>query len=454
MDFSRKTKSSTVFICIQCGYESSKWMGKCPSCGEWNSFNEEAVSISHPSKGSKTPTSNITPVALNVLDPNEIKRFYTGIGEFDRVLGGLVEGQCVLLSGQPGIGKSTLLLQLAGVWKEHGRVLYVNGEESNNQVKVRASRLGLVEAHIKLVPEVHLEPLLGLIRKERPALLIVDSVQTLISEQFQSVPGSVVQVRETAHALVSLAKELGIPLILVAHINKDGNIAGPKILEHVVDTVLYLESDSKGTYRILRSLKNRFFSTDESGFFKMQKGGLYGQEDLSEAFRFVHEDRVSGVVIFPFLEGQRVIPVEIQALCSPTQFNYPRRAADGMDQTRLLMLIAILERRLKIRLSDLDIYVNITNGLTIDDPALDLAVILSVWSSLKDRSIPQEWVFAGEVGLTGEVRPIAGMEKRISECERLKFQRLFCPTSKSLKGKTELKLFPIKNIEEALTLSE
>lgn len=445
-------KNSTVFVCTQCGYESAKWMGKCPSCGAWNSFSEEVI-VSTKATRSQTQTSTVNPVKLKDLNSGEIPRLMTGIREFDRVLGGLVEGQCVLLSGQPGIGKSTLLLQIAGLWKPHGRVLYVNGEESNNQVKIRATRLGIEEDHVRLASEVHLENLLKLVRKERPSLLIVDSVQTLMSDQFQSVPGSVVQVRETAHALVSLCKELDLPLILVAHINKDGNIAGPKILEHVVDTVLYLETDSKGVYRILRSLKNRFSSTEESGFFRMEADGLRGQEDLSEAFRFVHNKEVSGVVLFPFLEGQRVIPVEIQALCSPTQFNYPRRAADGLEQTRLLMLIAILERRLKIKLSDFDIYLNITNGLNIDDPALDLAVILAIWSSLKDTPIPQDAVFAGEVGLTGEVRPIAGLEKRIKESARLKFDRLFFPFTAHVPHSAEnIQLFPVKDIEEVLML--
>ncbi|OHD55798.1 MAG: DNA repair protein RadA [Spirochaetes bacterium GWF1_51_8] len=445
-------KTRSVFLCQECGYKTTKWLGKCPQCGEWNSFVEEVESPADTAV-SVHDTPGTGPIAIDKVEYSESSRFSTGIGEFDRAMGGIVPGQAVLLSGEPGIGKSTLLLQTAASLSVGRKVFYINGEESNAQVKSRAARLGIKTAGLYLLNDNNLEHVVSQIDTHKPDILFADSLQTLYSPRYASLPGSVLQVRESAHELISLSKGLGIPLFLVSHITKGGDIAGPKIVEHLVDTVLYIETDSRGYYRILRSLKNRFFSTDEVGFFTMGESGLTGIEDISTAFTSIHSGEVSGVAIFPMIEGNRVFPVEIQGLCTASQFNYPRRAADGIDLNRLSMLAAIMEKKLGANLSASDVYVNITGGLKIEDPALDLAVIFAVYSSLKNKPSALDTIVFGEAGLTGEVRPVFRMEKRLQESKRLGFKRAVIPfQQKGIKPPDGLSVLPVKSIEEGIAL--
>ncbi len=443
-------KSKSVFICGDCGYKTSKWLGKCPQCGEWNTLIEE-METSEPASVHNVSTAS--PIPIGDVQFSESSRIFTKIDELDRALGGIVPGQAILLSGEPGIGKSTLLLQTAGALAEGHTVFYVNGEESNPQVKSRASRLGLNSKTMYLFNENNLDSIIARVSTDKPDFLFVDSLQTLYSPRYTSLPGSVLQVRECAHELISLSKGLGIPVFLVSHITKGGEIAGPKIVEHLVDTVLYIETDTRGYYRILRPLKNRFYTTEEVGFFTMGENGLTGIEDISTAFTSIHSGAVNGVSIFPMIEGNRVFPVEIQGLCVASQFSYPRRAADGIDLNRLYMLAAIMEKRLGANLSASDLYVNITGGLTIDDPALDLAVIFAVYSSLKDKPVPLDMIVFGEAGLTGEVRPVFRMEKRFAEAKRLGFKRAVVPyQEKGMSPPDGITVLPVKSIEEGIAL--
>lgn len=442
------------FICGECGYKTSKWLGKCPECGQWNSFVEE-VEREKPRGSRSSVIENGKTAAVPLSDVESVResRITCGINEWDRVMGGMLPGQAVLLSGEPGIGKSTLLLTLAGRLAEslpHGRcLLYVNGEESNVQVRSRAERMGVIKNNIKLLGTSSLEDTLAEIEKSKPAVLFVDSLQTVSSERYTSLPGSVVQVRECTYQLVQLCKSLGTILFVVGHITKSGSIAGPKVVEHIVDTVLFMEVDSRGYYRVLRSLKNRFHTTDEIGFFTMREEGLAEIEDINRAFTYLHEKSVSGICIYPMLEGNRVFPVEVQALCVPTQYNYPRRTADGLDPNRLSMLTAILEKRLKLNLSSMDIFVNITNGLRIDDPALDLPVLYAVMSSYRELPIALDTAVAGEAGLTGEVRPVRRAEKRAAEMARLGLKKILLPFDQGMTRPVDrIMLLPVKDINE------
>jgi DNA repair protein RadA/Sms len=423
-------------------------MGKCPECETWSSL-VETTERPLSGKSSARGALPVEPVSIEMVKCDENDRIYTGIGEFDRVLSGVVAGQAVLLSGEPGIGKSTLLLQAGSSFARNYRVFYINGEESSAQIKIRANRLGLNSSNLFLLNQNRIEALIDAIGTQKPDIIFVDSIQTLYSEKYDSLAGSVVQVRETTFELVNLCKSMDIPLFLVSHITKEGNIAGPKVVEHIVDTVLFLETDNRGYYRILRSLKNRFASTEEIGFFKMDMAGLVGVDDITNAFMMVHEEETSGIAVYPFLEGNRAFPVEVQALCAPTQFNIPRRTADGMELNRLSMLIAIMEKKLKFNLSSHDIYVNITGGLKINDPALDLAVVLAIFSSFKNKPVAMDTICAGEVGLTGEVRPVFGMQRRIAEMERMGFARAVFPfKTDNVKTDGKIKLLPVKNISE------
>lgn len=440
------------FICGQCGYKSSKWLGKCPECESWNSFVEEYEA--EPSKKSKSIVSTESvpvPLRLDDIQFSEKDRIWSGIGELDRVLGGIVPGQAVLLSGEPGIGKSTLLLKLAGELSKTRNVFYVNGEESGTQVKQRALRIGVNSPGLFMYGENNINEVIKQIKKDKPGALIIDSIQTVYSPDYTSLPGSVVQIRECTYQIVSYCKESGIPLILVGHITKSGSIAGPKIVEHMVDTVLFFECDARGYFRVLRSLKNRFFSTEEVGFFTMEENGLAGIENEATAFTQLHSARVSGISYFPYVEGNRVLPVEVQALCVPSQFNYPKRNSEGFDVNRLSMLIAILEKKQKIVLAGHDVYLNITNGIKINDPALDLAVLSAVYSSFKDADAFLDTAVFGEVGLTGEVRPVQKAEKRMAELARLGFNRFLVPYfPKGYKINASAQILPVKTIDEGI----
>lgn len=441
-------KPRTFYLCSECGFKSAKWLGRCPQCDSWNSFVEE-VERDLPLTSATVNTSTVQALQLDQVAFNDDQRLHSGLSEFDRVVGGLVPGQALLISGEPGVGKSTLLLQLAREFTRQGSVYYVNGEESNAQVKSRAQRLGIAEKGLYLVSTNRLEDIVSLMQQDRPSLVIVDSIQTLQSARFTSLPGSIVQARECSFELIQAAKSWGMPLFLVSHITKSGSIAGPKVVEHMVDSVLFLESDDRGLYRILRSLKNRFFSTEEAGFFTMGQEGLLPVEDLGHAFLNVHDRPVAGVSAFPYLEGNRVIPVEVQALCVATQYNYPRRTADGMELNRLQMLLAILEKHLGLSYATQDVYLNITGGLSINDPALDLAVVLALYSSLHNRPLASDSAWFGELGLAGELRAVKRSGKRIQELSRLGYRSLYFPAARDrLEAPSEVKLYPLKSLRE------
>lgn len=443
----------TVFLCTNCGYQSSKWLGRCPDCGSWNSLAEE-VSAGSASKTSSGNTAHAVAriESLQSLESQTLSRLSTGVQELDRVLGGLVPGQTVLISGEPGVGKSTLILTVAGALAASRKVLYVNGEESGAQVKIRAERMGIRSENLFLCPETNTEALCGLIEREKPDVLFVDSIQTMIHPGFSSVPGSMVQTRETAFQLVECCKRQNIPLFLVAHVTKDGSIAGPKILEHMVDTVLFFESDNRGLYRVLRSLKNRFFSTTEVGLFEMMDTGLAEIEDPSGIFRFQHVEMPSGVAYYGLLEGNRAFAVEIQALCVPTRFQYPRRTSDGADSNRVFLLAAILEKNAKVNLSQHDLFLNVTSGLRIEDPSLDLAAALAIVSSYKEKPLPAGLAIFGELGLAGEVRPVRDPQKRAMELKRMGYSRVMLPAQNRLEKINGLELAPVETLAEAVTL--
>lgn len=449
-------KSKSYYLCSNCGYKSVKWMGKCPECGSWNSFAEE-VELSDTAAKSRSELisgKNAKPVRIDEVSVDENERIFTKIPEFDRVLGGLVAGQAVMLSGEPGVGKSTLLLQIANALAAQGKkVIYVNGEESNAQVALRAKRLSAISENLFLLCEPNIDAVVSAIRKVKPDFVFLDSLQTAFIPRFDSLPGSLVQVRESAHELTSLCKGQNIGLFLVSHITKSGNIAGPKVVEHIVDTVLFFESDKRGMLRLLRAFKNRFAATDELGLFEMRSEGMVGVENPAELFLEERSGEVIGTAVFPYLEGNRVFPVEVQALCSPTQFNYPKRAADGMETNRLQMLVAILEKQLKISLMPFDIYVNVTGGLEIREPALDLAVMVAIYSSFKEKAFPLKIPVFGETGLTGEIRSVRGVKKRIAELQRLGFEGAFLPGSREKLGEfSGLKLRVVHHISEAIAL--
>lgn len=445
------TPSKTSFVCGSCGYKTSKWLGKCPECGQWNSFVEEI--LKSPSKTSVVSQSIKTaaPVKLSEAPVSDAGRMTTGVAEFDRCSGGIVPGQTLLVSGEPGIGKSTLLLQAAGAISQTRKVYYFNGEESDSQVKLRAQRLGIDSGDLYLCSTGELASIVETIRSGKPEAVFVDSLQTAWSEDYDSPPGSVIQVRECAYELTTFCKSLSIPLVLVSHITKTGNIAGPKVVEHIVDSVFYLESDQKGMYRILRSLKNRFYSTDEVGLFRMTGKGLESLEAFDDDFIRAHETAVSGVAFYPHLEGNRVFPTEVQALCAASQFNYPKRTADGLDTNRLVMLIAVMEKRLKCSLFAMDVYANVTSGWNVADPAIDLSAALAVYSSFKDKPIPADVAIFGELGLAGEVRPVTGADKRVAELAKLGFKRVILPFRNAASvPKGAVTLLPVKTLEEAI----
>ena len=457
-------KDKTAYVCDNCGHESVKWIGKCPSCGQWNSFKEIRVAPSVSGGGKRlaaggvgnTSSTRNTPMPISKVQAKDEPRIDLHDEELNRVLGGgLVRGSIVLLGGEPGIGKSTLVLQTILRMPEK-RILYVSGEESTHQLKMRADRIEEnVADNVIVLSENALEKILMQVDEVKPDLLIVDSIQTIESEAIDSSPGSIVQVRECASALLRYAKTSSVPVLLIGHINKEGVLAGPKILEHIVDTVLQFEGDQHYMYRILRSIKNRFGSTSELGIYEMQQNGLRPVSNPSELLLTRDHEGLSGIAISCAIEGVRPFLVETQALVSTAAYGTPQRSTTGFDQRRLNMLLAVLEKRVGFKLIQKDVFVNIAGGLRVTDLAMDLSIIAAVLSSNVDTPIDKEWCMAGEVGLSGEVRPVNRIEQRIAEAEKLGFTDMVIPKN-NLSGidpsRYRIKLHPVRKVEEALRI--
>ncbi|WP_462318357.1 DNA repair protein RadA [Marinilabilia sp.] len=424
-------KTKTVFVCQNCGAESPKWVGKCYACGEWNTYVEE-VAITGKTKDKRLTLSlgseKQKPQSVSSVKVSDVPRINTEIEEFNRVLGGgMVPGSLVLLGGEPGIGKSTLVLQMA-MQLTSRKILYVSGEESPQQIKLRADRLSNLNGeHCLLVGETSLEQILVHIENENPGFVVIDSIQTMERETIDSAPGSVSQIRECTAAVLKVAKEKNIPVLLIGHINKEGSLAGPKVLEHIVDVVLQFEGDRHYMYRILRSVKNRFGSTSEIGIFEMQSDGLREVSNPSEMLMAHHEEEMSGIAIAAALEGIRPFMIEVQALASTAAYGTPQRSSTGFDLRRLNMLLAVLEKRAGFKLAAKDVFLNIAGGLKVSDPAIDLAVVAAILSSNTDLNVPGDVCLTGEVGLSGEIRPVTRIEQRVSEAEKLGFKSIIVP---------------------------
>lgn len=448
-------KTKSIYVCQNCGADSPKWIGKCPACGEWNTYVEEIVSKKDISPKINLGGLEITkqkPVLISDVETTEETRINTGSGELNRVLGGgLVPGSLVLIGGEPGIGKSTLVLQVVLNMKGK-RTLYVSGEESVKQLKLRAERLSSNNPDCYIVSETSLEQIFIHIQNIQPDVVIVDSIQTVSTEIVESSPGSVSQVRECASALLKFCKTTSIPVLLIGHINKEGSIAGPKVLEHIVDTVLQFEGDQHYMYRILRSIKNRFGSTSELGIFEMQQSGLREVSNPSELLLTQNHTGLSGVAIASTIEGIRPFLIEVQALVSTAAYGTPQRSCTGFDLRRLNMLLAVLEKRVGFKLGQKDVFLNIAGGLKVNDPAIDLAVISAILSSNVDMAIEKDVCMAGEVGLSGEIRPVNRIEQRILEAEKLGFTKMLVPefNNKTLTGSSKnIEIVPVKKVEEA-----
>lgn len=445
-------KAKTIFVCNECGYESAKWMGKCPACNSWNTFFEEKISTKVES-GKREKKIQEEPKPLNSFVGQDAQRTSTGYAELDRVLGGgLVKGSLVLVGGEPGIGKSTLILQLCDKVKGEGKVLYVSGEESAEQIKLRADRLNIKNDDILFLGETDIDIIDQNIEELNPKLVIIDSMQTMYSEEISSAPGSVSQVREITSRIMKICKYRKITTIIIGHVTKDGNIAGPRVLEHMVDTVLYIEGERYFSYRMIRGVKNRFGSTNEVGMFEMQEKGMVEITNPSSILISEREDNPSGSVVVATVEGTRPLLVELQALVTQSVFGLPRRTANGIDYNRLTLLVAVMEKKAGFMLGNQDVYLNVVGGLKVNEPALDLGIILATASSFKNVSIPKGVIALGEVGLTGEVRTINMMEKRLKEAERLGFKKCIIPENnkKLLKESYKLDIIGVKNINEAM----
>lgn len=449
-------KTKTVYVCSNCGYESAKWNGRCPSCAEWNTFEEVEVLTSKSSKGAVRKAADISDkiVELNSVDASHDEvRYKTGMNELDRVLGGgLVKGSLVLLGGEPGIGKSTLLLQICQFLGEDHTILYVSGEESTRQIKLRADRLGVNTENLYLLAETDAEAICDTITSEKPEIVIIDSIQTMGIRDLSSAQGSITQVRECTNLFMRTAKSEEIPMLIVGHVNKDGAIAGPKVMEHIVDAVLYFEGQRNMSYRILRAVKNRFGSTNEIGVFEMADKGLYEVENPSMMLLSGRPTDVSGCCVACVMEGSRPIMAEVQALVSKTGFSTPRRMSTGVDYNRLYLIIAVLEKRLGFFFSNLDVYINIVGGLRLDEPSADLSIAMALYSSLTDKVVSDKLIAFGEIGLGGELRNVSHITQRLSEAERMGFEKCIVP-KQSLKGvdisKYNMKICGVTSIRKA-----
>ncbi len=445
-------KTRTVFVCNECGNESSKWLGKCPACNSWNSFFEQKIVENNTTNAKKTKEVSI-PQKLNTCEAKDTIRIATGFNELDRVLGGgLVKGSLTLLGGEPGIGKSTLILQLCDKIKGEGKVLYISGEESAEQIKLRADRLGINNEDILFLGETDIDIINKSIIEIMPKLVIIDSIQTMYSDEITAAPGSVSQVREITAQIMRVCKQNAITTIIIGHVTKDGTIAGPRVLEHMVDTVLYIEGERYFSYRILRGVKNRFGSTNEIGMFEMKDEGMCEILNPSDILISENEGNPAGSCIICCMEGTRPMLIEIQSLTTQSIFGYPKRTANGIDINRLSLLIAVLEKRAGLNLGSQDVYMNVAGGMKINEPSIDLGIMMCTSSSFKNISIPKDMVIMGEVGLTGEVRRISFIEKRLREAEKLGFKTCIIPESnkKVLKDKFNLDIIGIKDVNEAL----
>lgn len=447
------SKIRSVYVCTECGYESAKWAGKCPGCGQWNTMQEEARDAV-PQKAAPAAVRPMSrPMQIGEIDMAEEARYHTGLSELDRVLGGgIVKGSLILVSGEPGIGKSTILLQICDYLGQSLRILYVSGEESARQLKLRAARLGVGSANLFVLTETDVQLVVEQMRQTKPDLVMIDSIQTMSLTDLSSSPGSVTQVRECTNAVMRAAKQLEIPAILVGHVNKDGAIAGPKVLEHIVDAVLYFEGDRQMSYRILRAVKNRYGSTNEIGVFDMGDRGLRQVENPSQAMLEGRPKNVSGTCVTCVMEGSRPLLAEIQGLATASGFGNPRRMATGFDYNRMALLLAVLEKRAGYYFSNLDAYLNVVGGLRLDEPAVDLAVAAALVSSLKDVPLRDDAIVFGEVGLTGELRSVSHAEARVSEAARLGFARCVLPAHclRQITDKPDIELCGVRTVREAM----
>lgn len=452
-------KSKTIFFCQECGYESPGWLGKCPACNQWNTFVEEKV---QPTPARSTTglgsMGDAKPVSINDISIENEERYSSGIKEMDRVLGGgLVQGSLVLVGGDPGIGKSTLLLQVCEKIKFESKILYVSGEESVKQIKIRADRLGIKKQNLLMVSETSFKSIERLIDNERPGLVIIDSIQTVFNEDLTAAPGSVSQVRDVTAGFMRIAKGWGITLVIVGHVTKEGAIAGPRVLEHMVDTVLYFEGERHLSYRVLRAVKNRFGSTNEIGIFEMRDVGLVEVENPSMMMLTERPENVPGSVVVSSVEGTRPMLIEIQALVCPTSFGMPRRMATGVDYNRITLLMAVLEKIVGMQLSNYDAYINVVGGLKLDEPACDLAIITAIASSFRNIAVGKGYVLIGEVGLTGEVRAVSQIDKRVMEAARIGFTNCIVPAAnkKIIQQMGEIEgitVRTVENVQQALNI--
>lgn len=446
-------KSKIIYYCTSCGNETPKWQGRCPACGEWNTMQEHVEKANPVSKHKASTLFENEPKRLREISGNHESRFSTGIGELDRVLGGgAVVGSLVLVGGAPGIGKSTLLLQICNSLCQSRKVLYVSGEESERQLKMRAERIGVLPENLYALSETRLVNILEIVDTIKPDILIADSIQTLFNEDNESSPGSISQVKDCTMSLMHLSKSCGITVFVVGHINKDGAIAGPKVLEHMVDCVLYFEGDHNSSYRLLRAAKNRFGSTNEIGVFEMADSGLIEVPNPSQMLLAGRPEGASGTCVACVMEGTRPVLAEVQALVCKTTFNVPRRTADGFDYNRAALLLAVAEKRCNMKLSVFDAYINVIGGLKLDEPGADLPVILAVASSYRDAVIPSDLAAIGEVGLTGEIRSVSNMNQRLGEVARLGFKSCIIPRNGSEKVEIPkgLTVYRVRNLQEAI----
>lgn len=448
-------KTKTTYICSACGYQSAKWLGKCPGCEQWNTLQETVITEQKPGTSKRSPSARRMPRRIGDIRADSEERYLTGMGELDRVLGGgIVKGSLILVGGDPGIGKSTLLLQICEQVGRQRKILYVSGEESERQIKIRAQRLGVSSGNLYLIAENDVETILEYIREVEPDVVIIDSIQTMHREDIASAAGSVPQVREATNALMRVAKQSNTAMFIVGHVTKDGALAGPRILEHMVDCVLYFEGDRQMTFRILRAVKNRFGSTNEIGVFQMGNEGLVEVENPSAMLLEGRPENASGSSVVCTMEGSRGVLAEIQALVTPTGFGNPRRMSAGIDLNRVILMIAVLEKRARVNLSNSDVYINVAGGLRIDETAVDLGICAAIVTGQTDTKIPSDMVFIGEVGLGGELRSVARLEKRLAEAAKMGFRSAVVPklSLRGLRKPEGMAVFGVSTLAEAMAL--